>query len=531
MTPISSTASARSSTSAGLGRADLAELSAPYQPGRDRHLPRRGHGHATPRWPRRWTCPSTRSRRPLPSPTRPASAACWREAGLDVPACHVVRARSARARTSTEADEGRLAGHPEATLGPGQPLHLPGPRPSRLDRAASGRSARLAPRWSSRATSPTIRPGRPSPYAAYVSVESVVAAGVISHLALTGRFPLAENFRETGFFIPAALGRRRRGGGARLATSAIEALGVTTGCLHTEIKFTPEGPRIIEVNGRVGGGVPEMLERAAGVALLELTLRVALGEAVRDRRTGRHRAHRLPLLPPTAGRLGHGGGDRRHRHGQRPPWRRHDQRAPGTGRRPRLEGRLAQPHHGRRRVGRGLRRAAGGQPSAPPRGDGHLRRREALSDGAAGAGRVRALGRLDGTPAERRAGPARSSTTCPTAPSTPPSASILTCSSAGSRVRDRRGPPLHHGRRSPRERTRGARIAEQYSPLETLYADPPDLLIVTGSNPIERAYPGRALLVRSGRAPLLGARARRVHAAVVPVGPRRRWPSSTASSA
>ena len=43
------------------------------------------------------------------------------------------------------------------------------------------------------------------PYAAYVSVESVVAAGVISHLALTGRFPLAENFRETGFFIPAAL--------------------------------------------------------------------------------------------------------------------------------------------------------------------------------------------------------------------------------------------------------------------------------------------------------------------------------------
>ena len=55
--------------------------------------------------------------------------------------------------------------------------------------------------------------------------------------------------------------RRRR---SSLATSAIEALGVDTGCLHTEIKFTPDGPRIIEVNGRVGGGVPEMLERAAG---------------------------------------------------------------------------------------------------------------------------------------------------------------------------------------------------------------------------------------------------------------------------
>ena len=54
-----------------------------------------------------------------------------------------------------------------------------------------------------------------------------------------------------------------------------------SGCLHTEVKFTPDGPRIIEVNGRVGGGVPEMLERAAGIRLIELTLRVALGEEVR----------------------------------------------------------------------------------------------------------------------------------------------------------------------------------------------------------------------------------------------------------
>jgi biotin carboxylase len=119
------------------------------------------------------------------------------------------------------------------------------------------------------------------PYAAYVSVESVVASGVISHLALTGRFPLAENFRETGFFIPAALGEAERADVLSLATAAIEALGVHVGCLHTEIKFTPDGLRLIEVNGRVGGGVPEMLDRAAGIPLLELTLRVALGEPIR----------------------------------------------------------------------------------------------------------------------------------------------------------------------------------------------------------------------------------------------------------
>ncbi len=68
------------------------------------------------------------------------------------------------------------------------------------------------------------------PYADYVSVESVVAGGVISHLALTGRFPLAENFRETGFFIPAALSESDQAAALLLATQAIEALGVTTGC-------------------------------------------------------------------------------------------------------------------------------------------------------------------------------------------------------------------------------------------------------------------------------------------------------------
>jgi biotin carboxylase len=120
-----------------------------------------------------------------------------------------------------------------------------------------------------------------SPYGGYVSVESLVAGGVISHLALTGRFPLAENFRETGFFIPAVLEQDEQDAVLRLATAAIEALGIRTGCLHTEVKFSPDGPRLIEVNGRVGGGVPEMLQRAAGIHLVELTLRVALGEDIR----------------------------------------------------------------------------------------------------------------------------------------------------------------------------------------------------------------------------------------------------------
>lgn len=44
--------------------------------------------------------------------------------------------------------------------------------------------------------------------------------------------------------------------------------------------MTPEGPRVIELNGRIGGGVPEMLADASGVELLPIALRVALGERV-----------------------------------------------------------------------------------------------------------------------------------------------------------------------------------------------------------------------------------------------------------
>jgi biotin carboxylase len=118
------------------------------------------------------------------------------------------------------------------------------------------------------------------PYADYVSVESVVAHGKISHLAVTGRFPMAQMFRETGFCIPAAIEASTRDAALMLTGQAIDAVGVATGCTHTEVKFTAEGPRIIEVNGRLGGGIPDMLEAAANFSVLSVSLRIALGEAV-----------------------------------------------------------------------------------------------------------------------------------------------------------------------------------------------------------------------------------------------------------
>jgi biotin carboxylase len=120
-----------------------------------------------------------------------------------------------------------------------------------------------------------------APFADYVSVESVVSDGVVCHLAITGRFPPAPPFRESGFFTDAALSDADRGAALQAASAAVAGLGVRIGCLHTEIKFTPGGPRVIELNGRIGGGVPEMLlDAGSGVGLVPLAMRVALGESV-----------------------------------------------------------------------------------------------------------------------------------------------------------------------------------------------------------------------------------------------------------
>ncbi|HLH46086.1 MAG TPA: ATP-grasp domain-containing protein [Acidimicrobiales bacterium] len=113
--------------------------------------------------------------------------------------------------------------------------------------------------------------------APFVSVESLVQRGDVSHVGVTGRFPLASPVRDRGGYFPADLPAAEAQEVMELATAAARALGVTDGALHTEIKLTPDGPRIIEVNGRVGGGVPGLVARAGGPDMLALALRVAVG--------------------------------------------------------------------------------------------------------------------------------------------------------------------------------------------------------------------------------------------------------------
>jgi len=113
----------------------------------------------------------------------------------------------------------------------------------------------------------------------YVSVETVVVEGVPVPMAVTGKFPLVEPFREAGNFMPHPLDSDEVASVLDLANRAALALEVATGALHIEVKLTDCGPRLIEVNGRIGGGaIDALFTKRFGRSLTEIAARVAMGE-------------------------------------------------------------------------------------------------------------------------------------------------------------------------------------------------------------------------------------------------------------
>jgi biotin carboxylase len=141
-------------------------------------------------------------------------------------------------------------------------------------------------------------------FASYLSVESVISAGRVSHVAITGRFPLADPFRETGNFVPGILDPHLHRPVLRMADDAIDCLGITNAVIHTEIKLTSDGPRLIEVNGRMGGRPPFVLHSVLPVNLFQVACQVAVGTPVEidGMADCRGVGFWLMLQPPTSAR-------------------------------------------------------------------------------------------------------------------------------------------------------------------------------------------------------------------------------------
>jgi len=133
--------------------------------------------------------------------------------------------------------------------------------------------------------------GSDGPFADYVSVEAVARHGTIVPLALTGKFALAAPCRETGNFLPHLLDPAVAEQVLEVAVRAGGALGVRSGALHIEVKLTSEGPALIEVNGRIGGGAIDALHASVhGRTLTGVAASVAVGDPVELHRVDVHRS-------------------------------------------------------------------------------------------------------------------------------------------------------------------------------------------------------------------------------------------------
>eukprot|EP00667_Euglena_gracilis_P004782 EG_transcript_4807 len=122
-----------------------------------------------------------------------------------------------------------------------------------------------------------------------VDVDVAVADGVSYYEAITDNWPTIEPyFNETGSNCPSLLPPVQQRELRTLAVASIQALGLTTGVCHVEAKYTSRGPRLIEVNCRMGGGPVQLINRLVyGVDLAAEQLILSCGgepfERIEDR--------------------------------------------------------------------------------------------------------------------------------------------------------------------------------------------------------------------------------------------------------
>lgn len=140
-------------------------------------------------------------------------------------------------------------------------------------------------------------------YGCQVSVESVVCDGEVVHLAITDKLPLM-GFREVADIMPSTLSSAECDELLVATTGALQALAITNSVTHTEFMLTGDGPRLIEVNGRLGGGVAQLLHLAYDYDAVGAIAAVATGRAVRAPDPPcRFAALLTPQAPPGSGRL------------------------------------------------------------------------------------------------------------------------------------------------------------------------------------------------------------------------------------
>lgn len=119
-------------------------------------------------------------------------------------------------------------------------------------------------------------------------VDGLVYQGHYIPGGITGKemSPLPYRF-DKGIHMPPLQSSEQCEGLEKCAREALEAIGFENGTFHLEIIVTPDGPRIVEIAGRPGGGrIPtDLIPMAYGYDFMADSIRIALGEAPESKRS------------------------------------------------------------------------------------------------------------------------------------------------------------------------------------------------------------------------------------------------------
>jgi carnosine synthase len=110
-------------------------------------------------------------------------------------------------------------------------------------------------------------------------VDLVLQDGGCVFSSVSQNWPTAEpSFQETGLHLPPDHKKKAVRSLVDLSVRTVQSFGFRGGVLHVEGKCTSHGPRVIEVNARMGGArIHQMVEAVWGVDLIEAQLRSCLG--------------------------------------------------------------------------------------------------------------------------------------------------------------------------------------------------------------------------------------------------------------
>lgn len=121
-----------------------------------------------------------------------------------------------------------------------------------------------------------------------VSVEAFSVDGIPHIITITDKIVTeVPYFVELGHTEPSRLPDDQQQAITELAMRAIRAIGMRNGPTHTEIKVTPDGPKLVEIAARLGGDfiTSKLVPLSSGVDMIECSFAILLGESVQYHRT------------------------------------------------------------------------------------------------------------------------------------------------------------------------------------------------------------------------------------------------------